>query len=145
MSQQSQNKYVGSRVKRREDPRLLTGRGRYVDDIKLPRMLHIAFRRSDYSHAKIVGVDRSAAQSMPGVVGVFTADDIWDEFNPILAKSRMKDYQPTIMQILAKDKVRFVGEAVVAVVAESRYLAEDAVAAIEVEYEELPLVTNPEE
>lgn len=143
--QKTTMRYVGSRVKRREDPRLLTGRGRYVDDIKAAGLLHIAFLRSDYSHAEIVNIDTSAAKASPGVVAVFTADDIWEEFNPILAQSRMRNYQPTTMTLLAKDKVRFVGEAVVAVVAENRYLAEDAVGLIEVEYCELPLVTDPEE
>ncbi|BFM17561.1 xanthine dehydrogenase family protein molybdopterin-binding subunit [Maricurvus nonylphenolicus] len=145
MSEAAKSKYVGSRVKRREDPRLLTGRGKYVDDIKVAGLFHIAFRRSDYSHAEITSIDTEAAKASPGVVGVFTADDIWDEFNPILAQSRMRNYQPTTMAILAKDKVRFVGEAVVAVVAESRYLAEDAAALVEIEYNELPLVTDPEE
>ncbi|NIB38739.1 xanthine dehydrogenase family protein [Pseudomaricurvus alkylphenolicus] len=145
MPESNSSQYVGSRVKRREDPRLLTGRGRYVDDIKVAGMLHIAFRRSDYSHARILSIDTSAAKASPGVVEVFTAKDIEGEFNPVLAQSRMRDYQPTIMQILAADKVRFVGEAVVAVVAESRYLAEDAAALVEIEYDELPLVTDPEQ
>ena len=142
---EAQSKYVGARVKRREDPRLLTGRGQYVDDIRLAGTLHVAFRRSDYSHARIVNIDTAAAGRSAGVVAVFTAEDIREDCHPILARSRMRNYQPTAMQILAEEKVRFVGEPIVAVVAESRYLAEDAAALVEIEFEQLPLVTDPEE
>ncbi len=137
------NKYIGSRVKRKEDPRLLTGNGRYVDDIKIVGQLHIAFYRSDHSHARICNIDTQAAKCSPGVIDVFTEKDICEYYSPVIAQSRMKNYQATVMSILAKDKVRYVGEPIVAVVAESRYAAEDAAALIAVDYEALPFITDP--
>jgi carbon-monoxide dehydrogenase large subunit len=122
----STDKLVGTRVKRTEDPRLLTGHGCYVDDKQVAGMLHIAFRRSDQSHARIVSIDFADALLLPGVVGVFTADDLEHMVKPIFATSKMPDYHPTAIYPLARGKVRFVGEAVVAVVADSRYIAEDA-------------------
>ncbi len=136
--------FVGASVPRREDPRLLTGSGLYVADIKRHGMLHIAFRRSDHAHARIVSVDKAAALAMPGVVAVYDGEDIARLANPYRATSRMKNYQPTWIPPLAKGKVRYVGEAVVAVVAESRYLAEDALAHVGIEYEGLPVLVDPE-
>ena len=144
MADTSASKYVGAPVRRREDARLLTGQGRFVDDIRIAHTLHLAFRRSDHAHARIVRIDTRAAEQSPGVVGVFTADDIEGDAHPILARSRMPNYHPTPLQMLAKDKVRFVGEAVVAVLAENRYLAEDATGLIDIEYAPLPPVTDAE-
>ena len=135
-------KIVGAAVQRREDPRLLTGQGRFVDDINLPRMLHIAFCRSDHAHARVLKVDVAAAAAMPGVVAIFTGADVLGTFNPIRATSRMADYYATELPVLAHDKVRYVGEAVAAVVAESRYLAEDAAECIAVSYEPLGHVAD---
>ena len=137
--------FVGAKVMRREDPRLLAGQGNYVADIKRHGMVHIAFRRSDHAHALIKSVDVSAAQALDGVVGVYTGADIAALANPYQATSRMKNYQATFIPPLALDKVRYVGEAVVAVVASSRYVAEDALARIEIEYEALPVLVDPEE
>ncbi|WP_151448301.1 xanthine dehydrogenase family protein molybdopterin-binding subunit [Lacisediminimonas profundi] len=137
-------KLVGQRVKRTEDPRLLTGHGSYVDDIPVKGQLHIAFRRSDQAHALIKSIDRDAAAAMPGVIGVFTAEDLESMVKPIFATSRMPDYHPTAIYPLARGKVRFVGEAVVAVVAKSRYLAEDAVEQISIDYDFLPSLVDPE-
>ena len=109
--------FIGAKVMRREDPRLLAGEGNYVADIKRHGMLHIAFRRSDHAHALITNVDVSAAQAMEGVVAVYTGADIRRLANPYQATSRMKNYQATFIPPLAVDKVRYVGEAVVAVVA----------------------------
>ncbi|MEX2454333.1 MAG: xanthine dehydrogenase family protein molybdopterin-binding subunit, partial [Rhodospirillaceae bacterium] len=136
--------FVGARVQRREDPRLLTGAGLYVADIKRHGMVHIAFRRSDRAHARILKIDRDAALALHGVVAVYDGEDMARLAHPYRATSRMKNYQPTFIPPLAKDKVRYVGEAVVAVVAESRYVAEDALALIEIDYDPLPVLVDPE-
>jgi len=142
-------KYFGQRIKRNEDPRLLTGQALFVDDVDLPGMLHVAFKRSDYAHAKINGIDLEAAQAMPGVVAVYTAEDLGDFWqpSPLLVPPPPAEHvvfnQRTAGQ-LAKGKVRYVGEPVVMVVAESRYLAEDAVETIVVNYEPLDPVMDLE-
>jgi carbon-monoxide dehydrogenase large subunit len=135
-------KNVGARVKRVEDPRLLTGQGAYTDDRIVLNALHVAFRRSDHSHARIGSIDIETAAAMPGVVGVYTAADFAD-VAPVRATSRMKDYFATSLFPLAKGKVRYVGEPVVAVLAENRYLAEDALELVEIEYEPLGIVSDP--
>ena len=132
---------VGARIRRVEDPRLLTGQGAYTDDRAVPHALHVAFRRSDHSHARIVSIDTGAAAASPGVVAVVTAEDL--DLPPVRATSRMKDYHATDIHPLARGKVRFVGEPVVAIIAEDRYLAEDALELVEIEYEALPRVTDP--
>jgi carbon-monoxide dehydrogenase large subunit len=137
-------KIIGARIKRTEDPRLLTGRGSYTDDRKVPGLLHVAFRRSDHSHALIRSINTAQARQAPGVIAVFTAEDMAN-VAPIFATSRMKDYHATAILGLAKGKVRFAGEPVVGVVAQSRYLAEDAAELIEIEFEPLPVVIDPEE
>jgi len=137
-------KIVGARIKRTEDPRLLTGLGAYTDDRQVMRVLHVAFRRSDQSHARIRAVDCSAARAAPGVVAVFTADDLSD-VKPLFATSRMKNYYATPILPLARDKVRYVGEPVVGIVAQNRYLAEDALELVTIDYEPLPPVIDPEQ
>ena len=137
-------KIVGARIKRVEDPRLLTGEGSFADDRISPRALHVAFRRSDHAHARIGSIDCSQARAMPGVVAVLTAPDLNDFVKPLVATSRMKNYYATPIHLLARDKVRYVGEPVVAVLAENRYLAEDALEGISVEFEPLPAVSDPE-
>ena len=137
-------KIVGARIKRTEDPRLLTGLGAYTDDRQVVRVLHVAFRRSDQSHARIRGVDCSAARAAPGVVAVFTADDLGD-VKPLVASSRMKNYYATPILPLARGKVRYVGEPVVGIVAQNRYQAEDALERVAIDYEPLPLVIDPEQ
>jgi carbon-monoxide dehydrogenase large subunit len=129
---------VGRVVRRKEDTRLLTGRGRYVSDLQLPRMRHVAFLRSPYGHARITRIDATAARSAPRVHGVFTGD--LPEFAAITlrALSALPSYVETEQPILARDKVRFSGEPVAAVIAEDRYLAEDALELIDVDYEPLP-------
>lgn len=135
---------VGARVLRTEDPRLLTGRGSFVDDRAVPGLLHVAFLRSDQPHARIAGIDCDAARQLPGVVAVLTAKDLAD-LPALEATSRMKSYRPTSLRPLAKDKVRYVGEPAAAVIAESRYLAEDARDLIAVDYESLPVAVDPEQ
>lgn len=134
----------GKPVQRLEDERLLTGRGRYVDDRRVVGALHVAIVRSDQAHALIKRIDLGETQSMPGVFGVFVADDLAADIKPAVATSRMADYHPTPIYPLAKEKVRYVGEPVVAVLADDRYLAEDARDQIVVEYEALPTATDPE-
>ena len=131
-------KLIGKRVKRTEDPRLLTGQGRFVDDMNPQGTLHVAIRRSDQPHARIVGVNLGEALSVPGVVAIYEAADFENDVRPAIAQSRMTGYFATPIWPLARGKVRYVGEPVVAVVAESRYAAEDALEHISIEYEPLP-------
>lgn len=138
-------KLVGARVLRVEDPRLLAGKGAYVDDYKLPGTLAVAFRRSDHAHARITGIDSADAEAMPGVAAVVSAADIEGAFTPLRATSRMKNYHATDLPPLAKNKVRYVGEPVVAVVAENRYLAEDAAQQISIDYDPLPDLIDAEQ
>jgi carbon-monoxide dehydrogenase large subunit len=139
----------GARIKRNEDPRLLTGRAQFVDDVHLPNMAHAAFKRSDYAHARIMGVDVEQARTMPGVIAVYVAEDLGDYWqpSPLLVPppptQHIEFNQRTAGQ-LARDKVRYVGEPVAMVVAESRYLAEDAVDTIVVDYEPLPAAVDLE-
>jgi carbon-monoxide dehydrogenase large subunit len=135
-------KIIGARVKRTEDPRLLTGRGSFVDDRQV-NALHVAFRRSEHAHARIVSIDCTAARAAPGVVAVFTVDDL--TVNPLVAASRMKGYYATPILPLAREKVRYVGEPIVGVIAENRYLAEDAAELIEIAFEPLPHAADPAE
>ena len=137
-------KIIGARVQRREDPRLLTGRGQYVDDRKIGGTVHVAFCRSDRAHARIRRIDVAEARQAPGVLGVFVAEDIDAIAGPIRATSNMPDYRATDFVPLARSKVRYVGEPVVAVVAENRYLAEDAAGLISLDLDPLPDVANPE-
>ncbi|WP_024513014.1 xanthine dehydrogenase family protein molybdopterin-binding subunit [Bradyrhizobium sp. ARR65] len=135
---------VGAPVKRTEDARLLAGNGEYTADRKPDRPLHLAFLRSSQPHARIVRIGTAAAQEAPGVVAVLTAEDIADDFKPVIPFSRMPNYYATPILPLASKKVRYVGEAVVAVVATSRYLAEDALELIDVEYQPLGAISRGE-
>ncbi len=138
-------KIVGARIKRTEDPRLLTGLGAYTDDRQVTRVLHVAFRRSDQAHARIRSIDSSAARAAPGVVAVFTADDLGAAVRPLVAISRMPHYYPTPLLPLARGKVRYVGEPVVGVIAQSRYHAEDALELVAIDYEPLAAVSDAEQ
>jgi aerobic carbon-monoxide dehydrogenase large subunit len=135
---------VGDRVARREDPRLLTGQGSYVDDHRPARMLYAAFLRSPHAHARIRQLDVSAALELPGVAAVLTGEDLARSSKPVRAASKTPNVKTTSYPPLALGKVRHVGEAVAMVAAASRYLAEDAVERIVVEYEPLPVVQNVE-
>ncbi|MGB2964177.1 MAG: xanthine dehydrogenase family protein molybdopterin-binding subunit [Anaerolineales bacterium] len=143
-------KVIGKRVKRVEDPRLLTGQALFVGDVNLPDMLHAAFFRSDYAHAKLISIDTSAALEMPGVIGVYTAEDMGDDWEP---GPPLVSPPPTLENVvfnsrrqvpLVKDKVKHAGEIIAVVVAENRYIAEDAVEEILVELEPLPAVVDLE-
>jgi carbon-monoxide dehydrogenase large subunit len=139
----------GARIKRSEDPQLLTGRAQFVDDVDIPGMVHAAFKRSDYAHARITGIDVTAARALPGVLAVYTAADLGDYLqpSPLLVQPPPTQHivfnQRTATQ-LAQNKVRYVGEPIAMVVAESRYLAEDAAEQIVVDYEPLPAVVDLE-
>ncbi|MDQ2683701.1 MAG: xanthine dehydrogenase family protein molybdopterin-binding subunit, partial [Chloroflexota bacterium] len=152
-------KYVGGTVRRKEDPRLITGSSTYVDDLKLPNMVHVAIVRSTYPHAEITGIDASAALEMPGVIRVLTADDL----KPLLpgkysgvgsgagpaaeggpAEDDGKIPVPGV-EPLASSRVRHVGEPIAAVVAETRLQAIDAAEAVVVEYTPLPALVDPYE
>ena len=140
-------RYFGKRIKRNEDPRLLTGQGLYVDDVNLPHMLHVAFLRSPYAHARIRNIDVSQARQRAGVIAIFTAHDLGDYWKPgplLVSPPPVKDitFNEKTQVPLAKDKVKFAGEPVVMVLAESRYIAEDALADIQVDYEPLEAVVD---
>ena len=116
----------GSGIKRREDPRLITGQARYTDDIKLPGVLHMAVVRSPYAHANIVSIDSSAATAMDGVVAVFTGEDVELAGIPTAWLIPDSDLKTPEHPALAKDKVRYVGDGVAIVLANDRYTAQDA-------------------
>ena len=124
---------LGTNVRRKEDHRLVTGRGRFVTDVELPRMRHVAFLRSPFAHARITGVDVSGASGYR----VFTGADFRD--TALRAQSALPGYVETDQPVLAHDKVRFAGEPVAAVVAADRYRAEDGADLVEVDYEPLPV------
>jgi aerobic carbon-monoxide dehydrogenase large subunit len=136
------NRLVGASVRRKEDPRLLRGRGSFVDDLRRPGMLHAAFFRSDIAHGLIKALDVSEAANVPGVVGVFTAAELATLLHPLIARNSNASYQPSEIPILARDKVIFVGQPIAIVVAESRHEAEDGVDAIRAEYEQIPPVLD---
>src|ERR1700752_173869 len=138
------NKYVGKRVKRTEDPRLIRGLAHYVDDIALPGTLHVAFVRSIYAHAKISSIDTSAALAAPGVVAVYTGKDVSEKIGPVPCAGALPDLKVPDHRVLATNKVYFVGHPVAAIVATDRYAARDAVDLVMVDYEELPVVTDVE-
>lgn len=138
-------RWFGARVQRIEDPRLLRGKGTYVDDIDLPEMLHAGVLRSTHARARILNIDTSAARVLPGVHLVLTASDLGEvlEPSPLLVPHHALT-QPRTQLPLALNEVHYVGEAVAMVVADSRYIAEDALDLIDVEYDPLPVVHSLE-
>ena len=134
----------GSGIKRREDPRLITGEARYTDDIKLQGALHMAVVRSPYAHANIVSIDSSAAAGMPGVRAIYTGSDIDLAGLPTAWHIPDSDLKQPEHPALAREVARYVGDGVAIVLADSRYQAQDAADAVIVEYEELPAVVDPQ-
>jgi CO/xanthine dehydrogenase Mo-binding subunit len=132
--------WIGKNMNRIEDPRLMTGKGKYIDDIAVPNMAHAAVLKSPHAHARVKSIDVSKAEKLPGVVIVFTAKDAAEQTGPVASFSS----PPTPQYCMAIDKIRHVGEVVAAVVAEDPYIAEDAIDLIEVEYELLPVNFDPE-
>ena len=145
----AERRVLGKPLRRNEDPRLLTGRALFTDDVHLPGMAHAAFLRSPYAHARIRRIDAGRARARPGVIAVLTAADLGDYWQPgpLLVSpppiERMVFHARTQVP-LARDKVRHAGEPLAVVVADSRYLAEDALADIDVDYEPLPAVVDLE-
>jgi carbon-monoxide dehydrogenase large subunit len=144
-------RYFGASVQRVEDPRLLTGDGRYVDDVQLPGLLHAGFVRSPHGHARVGAINAEAARQLPGVTGVFTYETLehwmrplppFGAVPPLLGKAIDFKIKPTSQPPMARDAVRYVGEIVAMVVAESRHVAENGAELIEVEYEPLPPVVD---
>ncbi len=148
MSATTAGRFVGQKVKRVEDPRLLTGRGRYVDDVNLPGMLHAAFVRSDLARARIVSINADEARALPGVYAVLTGADLnpgVGSMQPTMWAASSSPPSPCApLTPLAGADVRFVGDPVVIVVAESRYVAEDACELVDVEYEMLEAAVDYE-
>jgi carbon-monoxide dehydrogenase large subunit len=146
--------YVGASVRRREDPRFLTGAATYVGDVRLPGMLHAAVLRSPHAHARIVAIDPAAARALRGVRAVLTAKELEGAVGPFsghlwkvppsVQEAARPLVRPDRREVLARDVVRFVGEAVAIVAAADRYVAEDALDLIQVTYEPLPVVRDPE-
>jgi len=137
--------FVGRAMKRVEDPRLIKGIGTYTDDLRLPGLLHAAILRSPYAHARIRRIDASAAKAIPGVVAVLTGADVNDACGAVPCAAAIPDLKAPRHTVLAADRVYFVGHAVAVVVASDPYVARDAVEAIDVDYDPLPVVVNPEE
>src|SRR5258707_724060 len=131
---------LGTPLVRKEDPALLSGRGRYADDFPVPNgTLHAHVIRSPHAHAKILRIDAAAAKAHPGVFAVITGEDVRKLTDPFLIALK----QPVHQWSLAVDRVRYVGEAVALVVAQSRYIAEDAAELVQVDYESLAAVIDP--
>lgn len=143
---QDSKHWMGARLERKEDLRLVSGQGKYLADIVLPGMLHAVFVRSEYAHARITGIDTSAARALPGVVDVITGDEIKAHVKsmrqPVLLPNLPAKYPD--YHALAVDKVKFHGEPVALVIARDKYIAEDAAEMVIVDYEELPVVVDAE-
>ena len=136
-------KLVGKRIKRKEDPRLITGTATYVEDVKLPDMYHAAILRSPHGAANIKSIDISKAQALPGVVAVYTGADILG-VGSVVCAADLPGLRRPVHHILAQDRTYFVGHAVAVVVAKDRYIAADGVDLIEVDWEPTQAVTDPE-
>ncbi len=137
-------KYVGKAIKRTEDPRLIKGLAHYVDDIKLADTFHVAFLRSPHAHARITSIDVAAARNAPGVVAVFTGKDVEGKVGFVPCAAALPDLKVPKYPVLAGSKVFFVGQPIAAVVASDKYKARDAVDLINVDYDPLEVVVDPE-
>lgn len=141
---------ISKSFKRNEDPRLLTGESTFIDDIEIPGMLHVAIKRSDYAHARINKIDVEEARKLPGVVAIYTAEDLGDYWRPgplqVPPPTAIKGskFNARPLECIAKNKIRFSGEPVAVVVAESRYIAEDALDLISLDIEQLPYIGDME-
>ena len=145
MKPATDDRLVGTSPKRREDPRLLTGHGRFVDDIDVPGLLHAQFVRSTVAHAVIAEVDLTQVRRVPGVVAAFSAADLdLGDITAQLARP-LNEFVPTSMPVLARDRVRYVGEPIAIVIARDPYTAEDGLEAAKVTYESLPPITCEEQ
>jgi carbon-monoxide dehydrogenase large subunit len=138
-------KLFGARVKRLEDPALLTGNGQFTDDIAVPDLLHAVFVRSPHPHAKFTRIDASAALAMPGIHAVFTLQDFPADIRDnrlLLLLPNPAITQPMMPHLLARDEVNYAGEAVAVVIADSRHKGEDAAAAVDIDWQTLPAASD---
>ena len=142
MIEESPLRYVGQPLRRREDLRFVTGKGRYVDDVKLPDMLHMAILRSPHAHAKITRIDVSEAMRAPGVRLAVSGGDLVGKLRPMVPNWIIPGTKVPHRPVVAVDRVRFVGECVALVVAETPHMAYDALGLIEVDYETLSAVVD---
>jgi carbon-monoxide dehydrogenase large subunit len=133
---------IGAPIRRREDERFVTGRGRYIGDVSVADALHVVFVRSPHAHARIVDIDASAALSLPGVVAVWTGADLVKAATTLRMAPPIEGLQPVDLPPFPVDKVRFAGDLVTCVVAATRAAAVDAAEAVAVAYEELPAVPD---
>src|SRR4029453_17725589 len=139
------NSYIGKSVPRPNARKLVEGRGQYVDDMILPRMVHVAFVRSPHAHAKILGIDGAAALEVPGVLRVLRGADLAPHCDPWVAPlAHLKGMKSAPQLPLPLERATWVGEAVAAVVAETRALAEDAAGRIKIDYQPLPAAVDME-
>jgi carbon-monoxide dehydrogenase large subunit len=136
--------YVGRPMKRKEDPRLIQGLAQYVDDLRLPEMLQAAFVRSPHAHARIRSIDTSKALGAPGVLAVLTGEEVREALGMVPCAAQIPDMKMALRPALALGRARFVGEPVAVVVASDRYLARDAAELVDVDYEPLTAVVDPE-
>ena len=136
-------KLVGKKIRRREDPRLITGTATYLDDIKMPGMHHAIVVRSPHAAAKIKGIDTKAAAGLPGVVAIFTGADV-AKLGAVPCAASLPGLRVPHHHLLAQDRVYYVGHPVAVVVATDRYIARDAADMVEVDYDVLPAVADPE-
>jgi len=145
MTSETTTPMIGRAIKRREDPKLITGQGNFLDDVKLNGMTHAAVLRSPYAHARILAIDTQKAAALPGVVAVFVGKDLLD-VNPLPCAWPAGGFKNNMNtpRAMAVDVVRFVGEAVAVVIAEDRFIARDALDLIDVDYEPLAVVVDPE-
>ena len=136
----------GSAIKRREDPRLITGSATYTDDVKLPGLTYAAILRSPYAHARITRIDPTAARRSPGVIAIYIGAEIKDRVAPVPCAWNVPncDLKVPPHPLLAHDKVRYVGDGVAMVVASTRAAARDAIDLIDVDYEPLEGGVDPE-
>ena len=142
-SEATRNSYIGSPIKRREDPRLLIGKGRFVDDISRENLLHAVMLRSPIAHGFIKSMDITEARKMPGIHSVITASDLGDNIPLVpLRLMPMEELEPLGQPVIAEKKVRFVGEVVAVVLADNPARAEDALSAIKVDIDPLEAVSN---
>jgi carbon-monoxide dehydrogenase large subunit len=137
--------YVGQSMKRIEDPRLIKGLGTFTDDLRLPGLLHAAFVRSPHAHARVTSIDTSSARALKGVVAVLTGADVNAKCGVVPCAAAIPDLKLPKHTVLAGDRVYFVGHPVAVVIATDPYVASDAVDAVDVDYDPLPVVVNPED
>ena len=145
MSDATRAPYIGRPLKRIEDPRLIKGQATYTDDIRLPGLLHAAILRSPHAHAHVRSIDTSAARKLPGVVAVLTGADVNEHCGAVPCAAEIPDLKLPRHTALAGDRVYFVGHPVAVAISADPYIARDAIDAIEVEYDPLPVVVDPEE